>query len=122
LWNVVAQSVPVLLDPSRIGAAHHGGFAMLTLERGNFLRANSVKHVWHPMAHPNEMDRMPPRIFVKGEGVHIVDADGNRVLDACGGLWNVNLGYSNAAVKAAIARQLDGCRSTHRFAATPIRG
>lgn len=73
----------------------------------NFLKENNAKHLWHPMAHPAEMRAHPPKVFVAGEGVEITDVDGNRVLDAVGGLWNVNLGYSCDPVKKAIADQLD---------------
>ena len=38
--------------------------------------------------------RLRRRSSVKAEGVHVVDVDGRRLLDAVGGLWNVNLGYS----------------------------
>jgi putrescine---pyruvate transaminase len=72
----------------------------------NFLRENNARQVWHPMAHPNEMEGSPPRIIISGEGSFVTDIDGKRVVDAVGGLWNVNLGYSNEAVKQAIAEQL----------------
>ena len=72
----------------------------------NFLRENNARQVWHPMAHPNEMEATPPRIIVSGEGVYVTDIDGRRAVDAVGGLWNVNLGYSNEAIKQAIAEQL----------------
>ncbi len=73
----------------------------------NFLKANNARHLWHPMAHPAEMQANPPTIVTGGEGVRITDIDGHQVVDAVGGLWNVNLGYSCAPVKAAIAAQLD---------------
>lgn len=73
----------------------------------NFLVENNARHVWHPMAHPAEMQANPPRIVHAAEGVEITDVHGKRVLDAVGGLWNVNLGYSCAPVKAAIRDQLD---------------
>ena len=72
----------------------------------NFLRENNARQVWHPMAHPNEMEANPPRIIVSGDGCYVTDIDGKRVVDAVGGLWNVNLGYSNQAIKDAIAEQL----------------
>lgn len=72
----------------------------------NFLSENNARQVWHPMAHPNEMTGTPPRIIVSGEGCFVTDIDGRRVVDAVGGLWNVNLGYSNAAIKQAVAKQL----------------
>ncbi|NIZ13161.1 aspartate aminotransferase family protein [Phaeobacter sp. HF9A] len=73
----------------------------------NFLKENNARHLWHPMAHPADSLANPPDIITQGEGVEIVDVDGHRTVDAVGGLWNVNLGYSCAPVKAAIAAQLD---------------
>ncbi|HWT56920.1 MAG TPA: aspartate aminotransferase family protein [Rhizobium sp.] len=73
----------------------------------NFIIENNARHMWHPMAHPAEMQAQPPRIITAGEGVEIVDIQGKKVLDAVGGLWNVNLGYSCEPVKKAIRDQLD---------------
>ncbi len=73
----------------------------------NFIIENNARHLWHPMAHPAEMQAHPPRIVNSGEGVEIVDIQGKKVLDAVGGLWNVNLGYSCEPVKKAIRDQLD---------------
>ncbi|MEY9999612.1 aspartate aminotransferase family protein [Sinorhizobium fredii] len=73
----------------------------------NFLIENNARHLWHPMAHPAEMQAHPPRIVNAAEGVEIVDIHGKKVLDAVGGLWNVNLGYSSDPVKKAIRDQLD---------------
>lgn len=73
----------------------------------NFLVENNARHVWHPMAHPAESLAKPPTIVTTGEGVHITDHEGRRVVDAVGGLWNVNLGYSCEPVKKAITDQLN---------------
>ncbi|MGY5803455.1 aminotransferase class III-fold pyridoxal phosphate-dependent enzyme [Rhizobium sp. LEGMi12c] len=73
----------------------------------NFIIESNARHLWHPMAHPAEMQANPPRIINSGEGVEIVDIQGKKVLDAVGGLWNVNLGYSCEPVKKAIRDQLD---------------
>lgn len=73
----------------------------------NFLKENNARHMWHPMAHPAESLKNEPKIVVGGKGVHITDVDGHEVIDAVGGLWNVNLGYSCQPVKDAIAGQLD---------------
>ena len=73
----------------------------------NFMTENNAKHLWHPMAHAGEMRANPPKIIARAEGVHITDANGHRVVDGVAGLWNVNLGYSCAPVKQAIADQLD---------------
>ena len=58
----------------------------------NFLIENNARHLWHPLAHPAEMQAKPPRIINAAEGVEGVDIHGKKVLDAVGGLWNVNLG------------------------------
>ena len=73
----------------------------------NFLKENNARHLWHPMAHPADSLANPPDIIVEGEGVEITDVDGHRTVDAVGGLWNVNLGYSCAPVKEAITAQLN---------------
>ncbi|TPK62950.1 aminotransferase class III-fold pyridoxal phosphate-dependent enzyme [Mesorhizobium sp. B2-4-19] len=72
----------------------------------NFLTETNAKPIWHPMAHPAEMRANPPKVIMKGEGVTVTDIDGRSVLDAVGGLWNVNLGYSCDPIKKAIADQL----------------
>jgi len=72
----------------------------------NFLRANNAKHMWHPMGHPGEAIEHAPTIIETAVGSTIKDIDGHKAIDAVGGLWCVNLGYSNDVVKDAIAKQL----------------
>jgi putrescine---pyruvate transaminase len=68
--------------------------------------AKPTSYFWHPKAHPLEMLNDPPRKIVRGDGVHVTDCDGHRLLDAVAGLWNVNLGYSAQPIKDAITQQL----------------
>jgi adenosylmethionine-8-amino-7-oxononanoate aminotransferase len=79
----------------------------MIMHDSNFLKENNARHMWHPMAHPAEMRANPPKVITAAEGVTVTDVDGHRTLDAVGGLWNVNLGYSCDPVKKAIADQLD---------------
>lgn len=72
----------------------------------NFLKENNARHLWHPMGAPGDLQANPPKIIKGAEGVRIIDIDGHSVVDAVGGLWCVNLGYSNNVVKDAIAKQL----------------
>ncbi|MHA6263036.1 aminotransferase class III-fold pyridoxal phosphate-dependent enzyme [Arenibacterium sp. CAU 1754] len=72
----------------------------------NFLRENNARHLWHPMGHPGQAQAHAPKIITKASGSSIEDIDGHTTIDAVGGLWCVNLGYSNDVVKEAIARQL----------------
>ncbi|MEM7711483.1 MAG: aminotransferase class III-fold pyridoxal phosphate-dependent enzyme [Pseudomonadota bacterium] len=73
----------------------------------NFLTEMNARHLWHPMAHPGEMRATPPKVIIGASGVRITDMDGHESIDAVGGLWNVNLGYSCQPIKDAIAGQLD---------------
>ncbi|OAN78157.1 hypothetical protein A8B82_10425 [Sulfitobacter sp. EhC04] len=77
------------------------------MKDSNFLKEHNARNLWHPMTHPADSLANPPQIIVGGEGVHITDVDGHRTIDAVGGLWNVNLGYSCAPVKEAITAQMD---------------
>ena len=76
------------------------------MKDSNFLKENNARHFWHPMTSPEDSKVAPPKIIVGAEGVRIQDIDGHSVVDAVGGLWNVNLGYSCQPVKDAIADQL----------------
>jgi len=73
----------------------------------NFLKENNARHFWQPMAHPADSQANPPVMVTEGHGVRIRDIDGHETVDAVGGLWNVNLGFSCQPVKDAIAAQLD---------------
>lgn len=77
------------------------------MKDSNFLKENNARRLWHPMSHPAESLANPPDIIVEAEGVEIIDIDGHRTVDAVGGLWNVNLGYSCQPVKDAITAQLN---------------
>lgn len=73
----------------------------------NFLKENNARHMWHPMAHPADSLKNAPTIITGAQGVRITDVDGRETIDAVGGLWNVNLGYSAQTVKDAIFQQLN---------------
>ncbi|MFV0475122.1 MAG: aminotransferase class III-fold pyridoxal phosphate-dependent enzyme [Pikeienuella sp.] len=77
------------------------------MKDSNFLRENNARHLWHPMAHPADSLANAPTIVTGASGVRITDLDGHETIDAVGGLWNVNLGFSCQPVKDAIAAQLD---------------
>ncbi|WP_371060747.1 aminotransferase class III-fold pyridoxal phosphate-dependent enzyme [Rhodosalinus sp. 5P4] len=84
----------------------------------NFLKENNARHLWHPMGHPGAAQTDAPKIIRKAQGVRITDIDGHEAVDAVGGLWCVNLGYSNDKVKEAIARQLQELPYYSAFAGT----
>ncbi|WP_136443843.1 aspartate aminotransferase family protein [Pacificoceanicola onchidii] len=77
------------------------------MKDSNFLKEHNGRVLWHPMTSPEDSVQNPPKIITESAGVTITDIDGHCVVDAVGGLWNVNLGYSCQPVKEAIAAQLD---------------
>ncbi|MCP3972443.1 MAG: aminotransferase class III-fold pyridoxal phosphate-dependent enzyme [Rhodobacteraceae bacterium] len=77
------------------------------MKDSNFLKEHNARHLWHPMAHPGDMQANPPTIITEAHGTRIRDIDGHEVVDGVGGLWNVNLGFSCDPVKKAIADQLN---------------
>jgi adenosylmethionine-8-amino-7-oxononanoate aminotransferase len=91
------------------------------MRSGNFLRENNARWQWHPNAHPRQSEEQPPRIIVGGDGYHITDIDGRRVVDGVAGLWNVNAGYGQPEIIAAITEQLQRLAyySSFKGTATP---
>ncbi|MEM8978610.1 MAG: aminotransferase class III-fold pyridoxal phosphate-dependent enzyme [Pseudomonadota bacterium] len=77
------------------------------MKDSNFLKENNGRYFWQPMGHPGVAQTTPPIIFNEADGVDVIDIDGHRVVDAVGGLWNVNLGYSNTVIKDAMKAQID---------------
>jgi L-2,4-diaminobutyrate transaminase len=75
------------------------------------------EHFFHPATHLGQFARgeVQGRIITGGEGSHIVDRDGNRLLDAFAGLYCVNIGYGRTEVTEAIARQAKELAYYHAY-------
>jgi adenosylmethionine-8-amino-7-oxononanoate aminotransferase len=58
-----------------------------------------AEHVFHRSTHAR------PPIAVRGEGIYLIDADGKRYIDACGGAAVSCLGHGRPDIAAAIAEQ-----------------
>ena len=65
------------------------------------------ENFFHPSTHLADFARgtLPQRVIKTGKGCHIVDRDGNRLLDAFAGLYCVNVGYGRPEIAEAIAEQ-----------------
>ena len=63
----------------------------------------------------------PKRVFVRGEGVYLWDADGNRYLDLLAGLAVNALGHAHPQVLGAISAQLSTLGHVSNFFATPTQ-
>ncbi len=63
------------------------------------------RHLLHPLHHHSEHQN--PKIWVRGEGSHIYDMEGNEYIDGLSGLWNVNVGHGRKALADAAAAQME---------------
>ena len=64
-------------------------------------------HFLHPFTDHGALAARGARVIVRGEGIHLWDSDGNRIIDGMSGLWCVNVGYGRASITQAVARQMD---------------
>jgi putrescine---pyruvate transaminase len=65
-----------------------------------------VGALWHGFADMGAVERDGAFVVARGEGAYIWDADGNRYLDATGGLWFANVGHGRREIADAVAAQL----------------
>ena len=72
---------------------------------------------FHPSTYLAEFARgnIPHRVITGAEGCHIVDRNGNRLLDGFAGLYCVNIGYGRQEVAQAIAKQAKELAYYHSY-------
>ena len=62
------------------------------------------QHLIHPLHHT--AGHVDGRVWVRGEGSHLFDADGNRFIDGLSCLWNVSAGHGRKELADAAHRQM----------------
>lgn len=68
------------------------------------LLSRDEQHMIHPLHHT--AGHSAGRVWVKGEGSFLIDADGNRIIDGLSSLWNVSAGHSRPELAEAAHRQM----------------
>lgn len=76
------------------------------------------ENLFHPSTNLGQFARGEgaQRIIKGAEGVHIIDRDGNRLLDGFAGLYCVNVGYGRTEIAEAIATQARELAYYHAYA------
>jgi adenosylmethionine-8-amino-7-oxononanoate aminotransferase len=74
--------------------------------KSNSLIEADRAHLIHPVSAYRAHEARGATVLVKGDGMYLTDADGNRLLDAFAGLWCVNVGYGQESIVEAAARQM----------------
>lgn len=69
--------------------------------------ALATKHARYVLSPWLVQGNLRPPVIVRGEGIYLYDADGNRYADLTSGLIAVNLGHGHPAVRAAMHAQVD---------------
>lgn len=76
-----------------------------TFETNKALAEADHAHVLHPWATLTTDACDLPMIIEKAEGVYVTDSEGNRYLDAIGGMWCMTLGYGCKELAQAMQEQ-----------------
>ena len=63
--------------------------------------------VWHPYSYIADVEAEPFPVIVRGKGVYLFDADGNRYIDGISSWWACNLGHGHPRIVEAIKRQAE---------------
>jgi len=61
-------------------------------------------HLLHPLHHPSA--HLHPKIWVRGSGSTVTDAQGRDYLDGLAGLWNVNVGHGRRELGEVALEQM----------------
>ncbi len=71
------------------------------------LAALDHRYVWHPFTQQQGWAEEAPQMIVRGDGVHLFDAEGRRYIDGNASLWCNVHGHNHPALNAALHEQVD---------------
>lgn len=81
----------------------------------NSLQRLDQRHSLHPWTHFESFTRDGALVIERGEGCYLWDNDGQRYLDAVGGLWCTNIGLGRNEMAQAIAQQAEKLAFSNTF-------
>ena len=73
----------------------------------NSLQARDIAYLVHPYTNLRQHERQGPLTITAGDGVFVIDDDGNRYLEGLAGLWCTGLGFSEKRLAEAAKRQME---------------
>ncbi len=71
------------------------------------LTAWDKDYLWHPFTQMRDWLTEEPVIIERGEGVYLIDVEGNRYLDGISSMWTNVHGHNHPKLNAALKTQLD---------------
>ena len=78
--------------------------------------ARDIGRHLHPFTNAALHQEAGPHIFVRGDGIHVIDEGGKRYIEGLSGLWCAALGFSEKRLADAARRQLETLPFYHNFA------
>lgn len=84
---------------------HNKRDALIHSNEESTLPAIDAKHLLHPWADLSSLGDQNALVIEQAKGVHVIDGNGKKYLDAIGGMWCVTLGYGNEELADAMAQQ-----------------
>ncbi|MGY3611542.1 aminotransferase class III-fold pyridoxal phosphate-dependent enzyme, partial [Bradyrhizobium sp. Lot11] len=81
----------------------------------NSLESRDAAFVLHPYTNASQHLKDGPLVIAKGEGIHIIDSDGNKYIEGLGGLFCASLGFSEQRLVDAATRQMKELPFYHSF-------
>ncbi|MGD1877469.1 MAG: aspartate aminotransferase family protein [Kiloniellaceae bacterium] len=91
--------------------------------RPNSAASRDIAYHLHPYTTARKNEDEGSLILDRGDGVYVIDEDGNRYLEAMAGLWCAGLGFSEKRLGDAATQQMSKLPYYHSFAqktATPV--
>ena len=84
------------------------------MKKEDILRFDAA-HVWHPCTQQKDHELLPPLPIARGDGVYLVDYDGNRIIDGVSSWWVNLFGHNHPRLNRALCEQT-GKIAHHIFA------
>ncbi len=83
--------------------------------RTNSWESRDIHSVLHPYTNASTHMEEGPLVISRGDGIHVIDIDGNRYIEALAGLFCASLGFSERRLAEAGAAQLVELPFYHTF-------
>jgi 4-aminobutyrate--pyruvate transaminase len=83
--------------------------------RPNSIQARDIANVVHPYTNASRHEQIGPMVISRGEGIYVIDDDGNRYIEALSGLFCASLGFSEERLVEAATRQMRKLPFYHTF-------
>jgi len=84
--------------------------------RPNSAASRDIAYHLHPYTNARKNEAEGPLIIDRGEGVYVIDDQGNRYLEGLAGLWCTGLGFSEKRLVDAATKQMAKLPYYHSFA------